>query len=765
MLMNMMKDIGEKVFDQIQGYYRFHEIIKDFFEKGYCNNTHYINKEIKLHFINSYWIRDWKRISKYELITTSMMNYKYEFLKDYDVCDYKKSDFGNFSEGMEEKAQFVSKTVYKIEDFDCLVDESTFNSFKIFNEKHKNIFKTMLTGTLKLLSKFDYYKMPKEISCIFYESMFILLIKNFNGINRVKILYKGIPNDNKELIQLNIDFPVIIKNSDEFVNYFFKGIDDCNYFFMFREKYFETPEARAYLMDIIMNKLHMIDNIEGKIMVNEKEFPIINANFLKKEISNVPDVGNIRLLLQNKYNPRTIGLQNIGATCYMNATLQCLVNIKLLTNYLLNEYNCNIILKNIEKCEILGSYTKLLLKLCCDETVKHYFAPYDFKSILSIKNPLFQGIQANDSKDLIYFLLEQMNFEFNNIDLKINPNIINQPNNKADNQADQTNKHLMLSNFIKEYTSNNNNIITKIFSPPIENETVCSGCNSHKYNYQILFSLELPLESIYNKIYGNQYMNNNSKRLSIIDCISNYNETNYFTGENAMYCNICNKLMNCAYNKTIHSLSPIVMIILNRGVGNKFNCDVDFTEELNFQPFILNKNLNYYYRLVGVVTHFGSSDMGGHFIAYCKHRILNEWYCYNDASVTRLSDQMNGYKKGVPYILFYESMQGDKNILYENMAQNAGQYNNNFKNFNNNMNINMNNNTFNNNMNNINMNNFNQNNLNSLNMNNNQMNINMQNNMNNINNNSNMNSNNINYNSMNMNFNMNNNINIFNSTI
>lgn len=36
MLMNMMKDIGEKVFDQIQGYYRFHEIIKDFFEKGYC---------------------------------------------------------------------------------------------------------------------------------------------------------------------------------------------------------------------------------------------------------------------------------------------------------------------------------------------------------------------------------------------------------------------------------------------------------------------------------------------------------------------------------------------------------------------------------------------------------------------------------------------------------------------------------------------------------------------------------------------------------
>ena len=330
-----MKDFGEKVFDQIKGYYRFHERIKDFFEKGYCNNTHYINKEIKLHFINSYWIRDWKRISDYELITTSMMNYNYQFLKKYIHCNYKKNDFGNISEGKEEKTQFILKTIYTIEDFDCLVDESTFNLFKIFDEGHRDFFKIMLTGTLGFLSKFDYQKISQEISCIFYESMFILLIKNFNGKNRVKIFYKGIPNDNKELIQLNIDFPVYNNIGDI---KFFQGSDDCDYYFMFRNIYLETPEARAYLMDIIMNKLHMIDNKKGKINVNKREFSIINVNFLKKEISNVPDFGNIRLLLQNQNSPRTIGLQNIGATCYMNATLQCLVNIKLLTNYLLTEY-------------------------------------------------------------------------------------------------------------------------------------------------------------------------------------------------------------------------------------------------------------------------------------------------------------------------------------------------------------------------------------------------------------------------------------------
>ena len=40
----------------------------------------------------------------------------------------------------------------------------------------------------------------------------------------------------------------------------------------------------------------------------------------------------------NFYNlPSFRGLDNVGATCYMNATLQCLTNIKPITDYLLNQ--------------------------------------------------------------------------------------------------------------------------------------------------------------------------------------------------------------------------------------------------------------------------------------------------------------------------------------------------------------------------------------------------------------------------------------------
>ena len=44
--------------------------------------------------------------------------------------------------------------------------------------------------------------------------------------------------------------------------------------------------------------------------------------------------------------PTLIGLNNIGATCYLNATLQCLSQTAALTNYFLTEKNKEKIINN-----------------------------------------------------------------------------------------------------------------------------------------------------------------------------------------------------------------------------------------------------------------------------------------------------------------------------------------------------------------------------------------------------------------------------------
>ena len=443
----------------------------------------------------------------------------------------------------------------------------------------------------------------------------------------------------------------------------------------------------------------------------------------------------------------------------MNATIQCLVNINELTKYLLIEDIFNKILNEYYKCDILNSYCILLEKLCCDEKITHYYSPKQFKDIISLKNPLFKGIQANDSKDLIYFLIEQMNYEFNKINIKIKDNISDYNNKKYGDQL-FSDRNLMLKSFISEYSYNNNNIISKLFFSLIENETTCGGCNTRKFNFQSYFSLEFILENIYNKIYANQNKNISNKNLSLEQCFENYNETNFLKGENALYCNKCKCQQNSTYITRIYSLSPIIIIILNRGKGNSFKCHVDFPESINVQKYV-QCPINANYSLIGVVSHLGSSDMSGHFIAYCRHRINKKWYCYNDATVVCCSDQKNDFKKGVPYILFYESTQGAKNLLFDedylNNKNNSessmpNNTNNNFKNTFNSLSCNVNNNFnnipnnfMNNSNNNFNMNtmamNMSMNNMNTMAMSMNNMNMmtmNMNNNMNNINYNMNM---------------------------
>ena len=58
------------------------------------------------------------------------------------------------------------------------------------------------------------------------------------------------------------------------------------------------------------------------------------------------------------------------------------------------------------------------------------------------------------------------------------------------------------------------------------------------------------------------------------------------------------------------------------------------------------------YELVGIICHFGSNDMGGHFIAYCKNN-FGQWHKFNDSFVTPISFDTIMKDNGVPYVLFY----------------------------------------------------------------------------------------------------------------
>ena len=210
-------------------------------------------------------------------------------------------------------------------------------------------------------------------------------------------------------------------------------------------------------------------------------------------INNIDEIGFI--LSQIAEEPK-IGLANIGATCYMNATLQCFSHTIKLANFFFEEKNKNKIKNKKFSREFLEVMKKLWIKSYNKN--KSYYEPYNFKKIIGEMSELFRGIAANDSKDLINFILQELHAELNNpLENKEN-NIINY------NQYDEKD---MFLNFMEEFKKNQRSIISDIFFFIIETKTECLNCKlinqrngnynpMYIYNFQIMNFLIFPLEEI-----------------------------------------------------------------------------------------------------------------------------------------------------------------------------------------------------------------------------------------------------------------------------
>ena len=156
--------------------------------------------------------------------------------------------------------------------------------------------------------------------------------------------------------------------------------------------------------------------------------------------------------------------------------------------------------------------------------------------------------------------------------------------------------------------------------------------------------------------YNIQLQNRNS--VSIVDCFDFNQKKEYMTGENAMYCNVCNKSENSMYFSYIVNSPEIMIIILNRGQGIQFKIKLEFTEFLDITNYVkFNNNRQVNYKLVGVVTHMGESGASGHFVAFCRSPINEHWYNYND-DLCFLIDNFKGQviDYAMPYILFYQKV-------------------------------------------------------------------------------------------------------------
>ena len=348
------------------------------------------------------------------------------------------------------------------------------------------------------------------------------------------------------------------------------------------------------------------------------------------------------------------GLANIGATCYMNSTLQCFCHIvKFIEFFKLNPQ----ITKDNRKDTLSYSFKLLINELWPDDFSQNnntYYSPYEFKEKISKMNSLFSGVAANDAKDLVHFIILTLHEELN----KANINSINNSNIIVN----QNNPQETMQYFMIDFTTKNKSIISDIFYAMNQIITQCNNCQNRLYNYQIYFFLNFPLEEVrkfkyqnYNQYntYNSNIINNNV--VSIYDCFNYDKNIIYMNGNNRMYCNNCKMNTNSSQATNLMTSPETLIIILNRGKGIQFNVKIIFEEYLNLDNYIYYKNTGYKYKLIGVITHIGENGMGGHFIAYCREPKTDSWSKYNDAIVSDVKEfQKEVIDFATPYLLFYQ---------------------------------------------------------------------------------------------------------------
>jgi ubiquitin C-terminal hydrolase len=123
-----------------------------------------------------------------------------------------------------------------------------------------------------------------------------------------------------------------------------------------------------------------------------------------------------------------VGLQNLGNTCFMNTSLQCISNCWELINYFLrNCYKTDLNEKNpIGTGGVLArAYANLVKNIWYGG--KGVYSPWNFKRALATFQPMFSGYQQHDTQEFLNYLLDGLHEDLNRV---INKPIVDKDESK-----------------------------------------------------------------------------------------------------------------------------------------------------------------------------------------------------------------------------------------------------------------------------------------------------------------------------------------------
>ncbi|RDX51268.1 cysteine proteinase [Lentinus brumalis] len=356
----------------------------------------------------------------------------------------------------------------------------------------------------------------------------------------------------------------------------------------------------------------------------------------------------------------TSGLKNLGNTCYMNSTIQCLSATVPFSRFFTDgrwKSAVNMVNPIGTKGKLAESFAIILRDLWQGEGAA--LSPVHFRRSICSHAPQFSGSEQHDSQEFLSFLLDGLHEDLNRILQK--PQIERTPEREAELEKLPT--QIASEQEWQIYRMRDDSLVVDFFQGQYRNRMECLTCHRTSTTYNTFMYLTLPVPT-----------GRSASKVTLQQCIDAFVKEEVMDKSDAWHCPHCKTLRKATKRLSLSRLPPVLLIHLKR-----FSAKGPFTDKIEtFVEFPL-KNLDltnymppplppgvsgisqyppddprcqlppYRYDLYGVTNHFGTLSTG-HYTAFIASR--GGWLYCDDSRVSP-ADAKDVVGKPA-YILFYK---------------------------------------------------------------------------------------------------------------
>ncbi|XP_065540427.1 ubiquitin carboxyl-terminal hydrolase 42-like isoform X1 [Lathamus discolor] len=299
-----------------------------------------------------------------------------------------------------------------------------------------------------------------------------------------------------------------------------------------------------------------------------------------------------------------VGLQNLGNTCFLNSTLQCLTYTPPLANYMLS-------LEHTKSCHEKGFCMMCTLEahinqvLCCSNNA---IKPTSVINGLKRIGKHFHYGSQEDAHEFLSFTVDALQKACLNGSTKL------------------------------DISSQATTLIYQIFGGYLRSRVKCLNCKAVSDTYEPFLDITLDIKTV----------------TSITKALEQFVKPEQLDGENSYKCSKCKNMVPASKRYTIHRSSKVLTVSLKRFAnftGGKINKDVKYPEYLDLRAY-MSQSMGepLIYALYAVLVHSGFNCNAGHYICFIKAG-NGFWYRMNDAIVER--SDIKTVLNQQAYLLFY----------------------------------------------------------------------------------------------------------------